>query len=67
MDGVLRLHGQLVSIGRHFEESRLERDLLASAYEQAVPLIRRRGVPLKEFIDNARVVVEEQPLAAIGG
>jgi hypothetical protein len=67
MDGALRLHGQLVSIGRHFEESRLERDLLASAYEQAVPRVRRRGVPPKKVIDNARVAVEEHPLAAIGG
>jgi hypothetical protein len=67
MDGALRLHGQLVSIGRHFEESRLERDLLASAYEQAVPLIRRHTAPPKKVIDNARVAVAEQPLAAVGG
>jgi hypothetical protein len=65
MDGTSRLHGQFLSIGRHFEESRLERELLASAYEYAVP--RRRGTQRMAVTDPARVTVVEQPLATIGG
>jgi hypothetical protein len=66
MDGAPRLRPQMLPIRRRFEESRLEQDLVASAYEQAVPFLRQPSVPRK-IIDSSREALDEQQLTAIGG
>jgi hypothetical protein len=68
MDGSTRLRRQVLPIGRCFKGSRLEVALLASAFEQAVPLLRRRGRgPRPRATDDARPAAEPEPRAITGG
>ncbi len=69
MDGSTRLRRQVLHIERLFEGSRLEPALLASAYEQAVPLLRRpRRATRQAAGDSAKVAAQQPPqLATIGG
>jgi hypothetical protein len=68
MDGLTRLRNQALPIRRCFEGSRLEPALLASAYEEAVPLLRRpRRGPRETAGDGSRAAVDQPQLATIGG
>jgi hypothetical protein len=68
MEGAARLRSQVVPVRRHFQGSRLEPALLASAYEEAVPLLRRaRRLSRDAAGDGARAAVGQQQLATTGG
>jgi|tagenome__1003787_1003787.scaffolds.fasta_scaffold20450668_2 hypothetical protein len=68
MDGSTRLRSQVLPIARCFEGSRLEPALLASAYEQAVPLLSRPGrVPREAARDRSRSAADQRQVATIGG
>jgi len=68
MDGSIRLGNRVRLINRCFEESRLEQALLASAYEQAVPFLKRpQPLPLQAASDSPPATTRQRRLAAVGG
>lgn len=68
MDGSKSRETQVFAVERSFEGSRFEQDLLAAAYEHAVPVVRRL---LARAQDAAPDITEQhlprQQLVAIGG
>jgi len=67
MDGSTRLRRQVLPIERRFEGSRLEPALLASAYEQAVPLLRRPRRAPRRAASATAATQPPPPLATTGG
>jgi hypothetical protein len=68
MDGLVRLGNRVLLIGRCFEGSRLEQALLASAYEQAAPLLKRpRPRPPQVALDSSPATTQQRQFAAVGG
>lgn len=67
MDGSIRLGNRLLLLARCFEGSRLEQALLASAYEQAAPLLMRpRPLPPVAH-DSSPTTTEQRLFVAVGG
>jgi hypothetical protein len=68
MEDATHRHGRLLKLERRFEQTRLEHDFLACAYEHLVPVVRRpAAIPRSETRHYLPQGNNQNPRIAIGG
>ena len=68
MEDATHRRGRLLKLERHFEQTRLEHDFLACAYEHLVPVVRRPvGIPRSETRHDTPQGINQDTRISIGG